>query len=284
MQQCLQKTNFSTTLEAWQETADNLGYETVSDMIYCLWEERDWGVSSFDTRLGFCLDNNKIAALGLKKRKKGGANFTKNQSGTFVVICSDKHKRIFKSTVTIDGKFKSIRCTHCGEIIEKKELANFETRKIIKKHTCYNYLGYGKNHICIEKTLCPEKITKLVLAAKKLGYETASDALYILYSENKLLPRIIRQKLNIDFALEPYIRSLVMQLWHNRRGPKTNSSGRFCFIGYDGKRRKYRARKVKENLRKYKDIYCMNCKKELLNKYKWYERKDIVKKLKTHIC
>jgi len=279
---CLTEKNFGYTLEEWQNAADTLGYETVSDMIYCLYEEEGWGVRSFSKKLGFSLDTNKMDALGVTRKTSGGANFIKNTKGIFRILGPDKKERIFISKSIKENKFSNVRCRHCGKVLITEWKENLDCRKIIKKHHCFGYIGYTNKCHCIDpKIVHNNKI--LCKIANKHGYETFSDLLYCEYVENKRVPEQIGLKIGIEAnEIELNIRKCGIILWHKQIRKKVNISGRFRMICVDGKRRNFRSRIVSET--QYKGLYCMHCKKELIRKINCDEREAINKILKNHVC
>jgi len=279
---CLKRNNFiNSTYEAWQEIIETSGYETISDMIYCLYVEENWGISKFSKELGFALDKKKLKILGLKIKGKGGANFTKNKKGVFTVLCKDGNYRRFKSAKSHNNFYLDIKCTHCNKIIRNGWTSNRECRRLIKEHNCFGYQGFTKDVECIVED---ENIEELTSIANKMNFETFSDMLYCLYVEEHISPECIKKKIGQNINIEKYIRKLGIVLRHDRINTQKNNSGRFSIRCFDGKIRKFKSITINEQIQGYKNVYCIKCKTKLLDAKKWHFRKELMTIFRKHTC
>lgn len=149
-QQCLTARNFQEGfLEEWLQVANHFGYETVSDFIYCEYEELGKSLNAIARMTGF--DNNsvkyKAKHLGCSIHSRGGANHMVNKTGMFTLQCDDsRFRRFIANIVNVhDQLFMDIMCKGCRAVVsEGARLDLLGVRQVCRPHVCDKFCGFKK--------------------------------------------------------------------------------------------------------------------------------------------
>lgn len=148
--QCLTARNFQKGfLEEWLQVAHYFGYETVSDLIYCEYEEFGKGFTAISRMTGFDTMSirNKVRHLGCSIHKRGGANNMVNTTGLFTLQCDDSRLRRFIATIVDveEQVFIDVICRGCRTVIsEGTRLDLLEIRQVCRPHSCDRFCGFKK--------------------------------------------------------------------------------------------------------------------------------------------